>query len=920
MPLSWNEIKDRAVQFAHEWADAASEAAEAKSFWDAFFHVFGVSRRRVASFEQQVKKFSGKIGFIDLFWPGILIAEHKSLGKDLDSAYAQALDYFSGLTDKELPRYVIVSDFARFRIYDLETDSSIEFTLSELPEQIQTFGFIAGYETRVYTEQDPVNIEAAHKLAQLHDGLRAIGYDGRALEVYLVRILFCLFAEDTGIFLPRGAFEDYLRNRTSIDGSDVACRLAELFDVLSSPPEKQLKRGCDLLAAFPYINGALFVDHLRMAAFDRHSRELLLGCCELDWGQVSPAIFGSLFQGIMDKNLRRNLGAHYTSEHNILKLIKPLFLDQLWEEFERLKTSRSTQKQAKLKRFHDQLAELHFFDPACGCGNFLIVAYRELRLLELEVIRELYANEMRQQLELDAVEKYVKVNIDQFHGIEIEDWPAQIAKTAMWLMDHQMNIAISKEFGNAFVRIPLVKSANIVQGNALQLDWSAVIAPQQCSYILGNPPFVGGHWMSQAQRADHDVVHADNPRAGLLDFVTGWYVKATEFMQQHPTIEAAFVSTNSITQGEQVGALWPRLLEQGLHINFAHRTFQWKSDAPGAASVHCVIIGFALQERDNKQLFEYDAQGQMTTLSASKINPYLVDGSELILPRRTSPLCDVPKMVSGNQPIDGGHYLFTPEEKAEFLQQEPAAAPFFKQWLGGREFLNGIERWYLWLEDCPAPTLRNMPHVLARVKAVKDYRLQSQRAATLKLAEYPRSFQVQFIPKGSYIALPQVSSERRDYIPMAFLGTEALCGDKLRLIDQATLYHFGVLCSVMHMAWTRQVCGRLKSDYQYSALIVYNNFPWPEPTATQRRQIENTAQAILDARANHPEATLADLYDPLTMPQDLRKAHHANDQAVDKAYGKQTFTTEAERVGFLFQRYQMLVKSSRGGSQTAPSG
>ncbi|WP_006787745.1 DNA methyltransferase [Thiorhodospira sibirica] len=908
MPLSWNEIRERSIRFANEWAEEYREEAEAKTFWDQFFHIFGIERRRLASFEQQVQKLSGQRGFIDLFWPGVLLAEHKSRGKDLDSAYAQALDYFSGLSDKELPRYVIVSDFAQFHLYDLDAQTHTQFPLSALPEHIQTFGFIAGYENRVYKEQDPVNMQAAHKLAQLHDGLREIGYDGYDLEVYLVRILFCLFAEDTGIFLPRGAFQEFIQQRTSIDGSDLAARLAELFEVLNTPDTKRLKLRDEQLAAFPYINGQLFAERLRIAAFDSRLRTLLLDCCELDWGQVSPAIFGSLFQGIMDKDLRRNLGAHYTCEQNILKLIGPLFLEQLRAEFTRLSQDRSTQKQARLKRFHEQLSRLHFFDPACGCGNFLIIAYRELRLLELDLIRELYAVEMSQQLSLDAVDQYVKVNVDQFHGIEIEEWPAQIAKTAMWLMDHQMNIAISKEFGNAFVRIPLVKSANIVHGNALQLDWTQVIAPAQCSYILGNPPFVGGRWMSKEQRADHERVHAGNKSSGLLDFVSGWYVKATQFMQHNPVIETAFVSTNSITQGEQVGALWPGLLAKGVHINFAHRTFQWKSDAPGAAAVHCVIVGFALQEREIKRLFSYElTQGKLVETTVSNINPYLTEGPDVILLRRQLPLCDAPKMVSGNKPIDDGNYLFTPEEKASFLDLEPKAAPFFKRWLGGREFLNGIERWYLWLGECSPQELRNLPHCMKRVEAVKKFRQNSKSAPTQRLANMPRRFHTEFIPTGPYIALPQVSSERREYIPMAFLGADTLCGDKLRLIDNATLYHLGVLCSVMHMAWTRQVCGRLKSDYQYSALIVYNNFPWPEPTDAQRVQIEKTAQAILDARANHPEATLADLYDPLAMPHDLRKAHQANDRAVDAAYGKHGFTTEAQRVGFLFQRYQSLA-------------
>ncbi|WP_286984028.1 DNA methyltransferase [Haliea sp.] len=598
MPLSWNEIRDRSVTFVREWEDETSEHAEAKTFWDQFFQVFGVSRRRLAAFEKHVKKADGKDGFIDLFWPGMLLAEHKSLGKNLDSAYDQATDYFPGLSDKDLPRYIIVSDFARFRIRNLDTGNSIEFPLADLPKNLSLFGFIAGYETREYKEQDPVNIKAAQKLAELHDSLKEVGYEGHELEVYLVRILFCLFADDTGIFMPRSAFEDFIRIRTSEDGSDLAPRLNQIFQTLNTRPEKRLKNLDDQIAAFPYVNGRLFEEHLPQAGFDRAMRETLLECCELDWGGISPAIFGSLFQGIMDTEIRRNLGAHYTSEKNIQKVIGPLFMDELWDEFERIKTQK-----AKLIAFHEKLGNLNFFDPACGCGNFLVISYRELRLLELEVIKRLYAVD-QQQLAMDAVDQYVKVDVDQFHGIEIEEWPSQIARVAMWLIDHQMNLLVGRTFGQALVRIPLVKSANIVHGNALRINWEAVFPAKTCSYVFGNPPFLGKQFQTAEQKSDLAEIYGDTKGAKELDFVAAWYVKAAQYIDINT--RCAFVSTNSIAQGEQVSLLWQQLKPLGIHIHFAHRTFRWRNEAKGVAAVHCVIIGFGKRDPVKAILFDYD--------------------------------------------------------------------------------------------------------------------------------------------------------------------------------------------------------------------------------------------------------------------------------------------------------------------------
>lgn len=899
MPLSWNEIKDRALRFSRDWADESSEDAEAKSFLDAFFNVFGIPRKRVATFEQRIKKLDGRSGYIDLLWKGILLIEQKSRGKDLDRAYQQAKDYFPGIKDRDTPRYILVSDFARFRLYDLEEGKQHEFTLAEFYKNVRLFGFIAGYQTTVYQEQDPVNIEAAERMGRLHDKLKEIGYQGHRLEIYLVRLLFCLFAEDTSIF-ERRQFQDLIEQRTSEDGADLAPWLESLFEVLNTPQDKRLKKLDEQLGAFPYVNGTLFAELLPHAAFDTCMRQLLLDCCALDWSRISPAIFGSLFQSVMDATLRRNLGAHYTTEKNILKLIKPLFLDDLRAEFERIKTHRK-----RLEDFHQRLARLAFLDPACGCGNFLVIAYRELRLLELDVLRALDKGEAS----LDVAQFNILCDVDQFYGIEIEEFPAQIAQTALWLMDHQMNMRVSEEFGKYFVRLPLRKSPTILHGNALRMDWREIVKPETLSYILGNPPFGGAKYINEAQRADMTATFADVPSAGLLDFVSAWYRKATDYMADNPRIKAAFVSTNSITQGEQVGVLWPDLLKRGIKLHFTHRTFQWSSEARGKAAVHCVIIGFALHDAEDKRIFDYETpQAEPQEIKAEHINPYLVDAADLVIANREKPICPVPEIGIGNKPIDNGHYLFTQAERDEFLKQEPDAAPYFRRWLGADEFLNGYERWCLWLGDCPPEALKRMPEAVKRVEKVRRYRLDSKSAPTRKLAATPTRFHVENMPDSDFLVIPKVSSERRIYIPLDFMAPATLYSDLVFILPQATRYHFGVLSSAMHMAWVRNVCGRLKSDYRYSAGIVYNNFPWPQaPTDRQKQTIEDAAQAVLDERAKFPDASLADLYDPLTMPPALTKSHQKLDAAVDMAYAKRKFIGDSDRVAFLFELYQQIT-------------
>lgn len=932
MPLSWNEIKSRALAFSREWHDAANEDSEAKPFLIALFEVFGITNKRVATFEHAVKKHGGGQGFVDLFWPGILLVEMKSRGKSLSRAFDQAMDYFPGIKERDLPRHVLVCDFARFALTDLETGQTHEFNLAELHKHVRLFGFIAGYQTQVIQPQNPINIKAAEAFARLHDRMKDVGYVGRPLESTLVRLLFCLFAEDTGIF-ERRQFQYWVEEHTREDGSDLGALLANLFHVLNTPAHARLTNLEADLAAFPYINGRLFEETLPPAAFDRAMRDALLDLCALDWSRISPAIFGSLFQSIMDSDARRNLGAHYTSEENIQKLIRPLFLDQLRAEFDKVKKNRN-----RLFEFHNKLRTLTFFDPACGCGNFLVITYRELRLLELDVLRAAY-NDGQRLLDIHTL---VAVDVDQFSGIEIEEFPAQIAQVALWLTDHQMNLMVSEEFGAYFARIPLQQAARIVHGNALQLDWNEVLVAEHCRYLLGNPPFVGAKYLSDAQREDARAVFTGLDNAGLLDFVAAWYVKAARYGSENPDLRCAFVSTNSITQGEQVGVLWGWLLAQGIHIHFAHRTFAWNNEARGKAAVHCVIVGFGRGEVTEKTLYEYaDIRGAAHAVKADNINPYLVDGPDVVLSRRSKPLCPAPEIGIGNKPIDGGHYLFTREEKAAFLEREPAAAPWFRRWIGADEFINGLERWCLWLGDCPPATLRAMPEALKRVQAVKDMRAASRSAPTRKLAETPTRFHVENMPDAPYLLLPEVSSERRQFIPIGYEQPETLASNLVKIARNATLYHFGILTSTMHNAWVRAVCGRLKSDYRYSAGIVYNNFPWPtlpspagggaggegtcvdhgkaapspQPLSREERgkaAIETAAQGVLDARAAHPDATLADLYDPLTMPANLQKAHQTLDRAVDAAYGykddKSGRAGDAPRVAFLFARYREILE------------
>ena len=923
MPLAWNEIRQRAITFSRNWSDASRERAEAQTFWNEFFDVFGVRRRLVATFEEPVKNLQGDHEFIDLFWPGKLIAEHKSRGRDLDRASTQAYGYALNLINQnrrdEAPRFILVSDFARFALHDLEAEKpeeqTIEFDLADFHKHIREFAFVAGYETSRLDPEDDANIKATLLLANVHDRLEEVGYTGHDLQRFMVRILFCLFADDTGIF-EHDSFKLFLRNHTRADGSDLGTQLSFLFQILDTPKEKRARNLDDDLAAFEYVNGELYREALVFPVFDAAMRVALLACCDFHWEKISPAVFGSLFQSVMDAKARRQIGAHYTSERDILKLIRSLFLDDLRAEFESIRHDKR-----KLEAFHRKLGNLKLLDPACGCGNFLVLAYRELRRLEMEVLVARFGDKQEEvQLWPES-----RVNVTQFYGIEIEEWPARIAEVALWLMDHQMNQELAARFGGSRPTLPLARTPNIRITNALRLDWNDLLPASGCSYVLGNPPFVGKQFMTPEQKQDMDEVFAGVKGAGVLDFVTAWYIRAAQYIRRASGIRVAFVSTNSITQGEQVGVLWSELFQKyGTKIHFAHRTFSWQSEARGKAHVHVVIVGFGAGDMPNKRIYDYDTHpDNANVVEVRNISPYLIEGSDLAIVSRTKTLCAVPEIVFGNMPNDGGHLLLDDAERESLLTVEPNAGKFIQPLLGSVEFINGISRWCLWLVKASPAELRAMPEVMRRIEAVREHRARSARQTTRELAAAPSLFGEIRQPSHRYLGIPKTSSERRPYIPMALLDPRVIATTELFTLADVTVYHLGVLSSVMHMAWVRQVCGRLKSDYRYSAGLVYNNYPWPQNvTDKQKLKVEECAKRVLEARvecgdgragflpARRGEATrcsLADLYDPLTMPAELLKAHKNLDRAVDACYRSAPFTNERQRVEYLFALYETLT-------------
>ena len=917
MRLSWNEVRARAAAFAEDWKEAAYEKSETQSFYNAFFDVFGVRRRNVARYEAHVAKLDNRSGYIDLFWPGVLIVEQKSAGRDLKAAYEQAGEYSDALPERDRPRYILVSDFWTFELHDLDEREVASFALADLHAHVEAFGFILGVQRRTFRDQDPANIEAAELVGRLHDALADAGHRGHDLERFLVRIVFCMFADDTGVFEPRDIFLDFIETRTSEDGADLGPWLAQMFEVLDTPEDKRPVTLDEDLARFSYVNGDLFKGHLRTFSFDASMHRALLDACRFDWSNISPAIFGALFQSVMDPVARRAQGAHYTTEKNILKVIEPLFMDDLRAEFDRLKARKDRRRVAELRKFQLKLGQMTFFDPACGCGNFLIIAYRELRELEIAALKEIHPKS-KDGRQMDALASDLsRVDVDQFYGIELGEFPARIAETALWMMDHIMNNRLSLEFGQTYARIPLEKSPHILHGDSLETHWSELLAPGDCSFVFGNPPFVGAKFQTAEQRAQVHRIATLGKTGGTLDYVTAWFIKAGEYVQSG-NARIGFVATNSITQGEQVAQLWPVLFDRcKLEIAFAHRTFAWRSDARGKAHVHVVILGLDRREvaRPSKRLFNYsDTNGEPEESRHAVLSPYLFDASRLTDPQlavreESGPINGMGKLITGTQPLEDGNLTFSSEGKAAFLEHEPASAPLFRPFPGAREFLRGDERWILHTAGIPPQRLRNLPMVVERLKEVSKFREKSKRQTTRRLADYPSAYGVTVVPDCAFLIIPQTSSERRDYVPIGWLEPPAIPSEKLRLLPNASLADFALLTSTMHMAWMRAVTGRMKSDYMYSVGVVYNTFPTPPGFAggnADLSKLEPLAQAVLCARAAHPDATLADLYDPVLMPPNLRRTHQALDRAVDRLYRRTGFASERERVEHLFMLYEKL--------------
>ena len=920
-----------AKAFAKNWKDRGYEKGDSQIFWvELLTMVFGVTEiSQFISFEDQVHL--DHTSFIDGYIEKThVMIEQKSINKSLTAAirqsdgsmltpFEQAKRYSSELPYSKRPRWIVTSNFQSFYIYDMEKpggDPEI-IQLENLEKEYYRLQFLVDEGNTNLQREMEVSIAAGEIVGLLYDALAKQYADPtteramKSLNILCVRMVFCLYAEDAGIFGQHGMFHDYLEE---FDARKMRKAMIELFQILDTKPEDRdpyLKDDNPQLAVFPYVNGGLFANEdIEIPPFTDEIRNLLLekASADFDWSEISPTIFGAVFESTLNPETRRSGGMHYTSIENIHKVIDPLFLDDLKNELKEIQqiTVQRT-KDKKLRDFQTKLSNLRWLDPASGSGNFLTETYISIRRLENEVIKE----SQRGQITFGFDESSpIHVSIDQFYGIEINDFAVTVAKTALWIAESQMMKETEDIVHMNLDFLPLTTNAFIVEGNSLQIDWESVVPKYQVSYIMGNPPFVGARVMSSEQKDDVREIFKGWKNVGNMDYVCCWYKKCADFMK-NTSIRAALVSTNSVSQGESVANLWKPLLENDVHIDFAYRTFQWDSEAKIKAHVHCVIIGFSIAPYNKPKKIFIDERYQI----AKNINGYLLDAANVYVESRNKPICNIPEIGIGNKPIDGGYYLFEKKEMEEFIKQEPEAQKYFHQWYGSREFINRSPRYCLWLGECSPTELRKLPLCMERIKAVREYRLSSPSKGTVKLAEKPTRFHVENMPKGQYIVIPEVSSQRRRYVPMGYMDSSVLCSNKVRLMPDADLYEFGILESNVHMAWMRVVCGRLKSDYDYSIKIVYNNFPWPESTAQQRQKIEQTAQAILDARALYPDSSLADLYDELTMPPELRKAHRQNDMAVMQAYGftkgSEAYKSEAACVAELMQRYQKLCEEQK---------
>ena len=925
MNITEKQQKKAAKEFAEYWKDKGYEKGQSQKFWiDLLQNVYGVENAtHFISFEDQVH-IDKSTGFIDGYIESTkVMIEQKSLGKDLRKAikqsdgtflnpFQQAKRYIVELPVDKHPRWVITCNFSEFLIYDMNKPNGEpeQILLKDLPKEYYRLQFLVDTGNENLKKEMEISLKAGDLVGKLYDAILKQYKNPeseetlKSLNMLCVRLVFCLYAEDAGIFGQHEMFGDYLKQ---FQPKQVREEIIKLFRVLDTKPEDRDPYMEDDLAAFPYVNGGLFADeNIEIPRFTEEIVDLLVNKASagFDWSEISPTIFGAVFESTLNPETRRSGGMHYTSLENIHKVIDPLFLDELKAELEEIKALKVAKTRAqRLQEYRKKLSQLTFLDPAAGSGNFLTETYISLRRLENDALYE----EHRGQMMLGGEGEYnpIQVSIGQFYGIEINDFAVTVAKTALWIAESQMMQETEKLMQINLNFLPLKSYANIVEGNALRIDWESVVPKEKLNYIMGNPPFVGARLMNTIQKDDVLSIFDGVKNNGNLDYVSCWYKKAADMMTG-TEIRTALVSTNSITQGEQVAILWKNLFEHGVHIDFAYRTFRWDSEASLKAHVHCVIVGFSKASNQKpKRIFD----GGSVKI-AKNINGYLIEADNIVIESRTNPICKVNTIRMGNQPIDDGNYIFTEEEMAEFIRIEPKSKPYFHLFYGSREFINRIPRYCLWLGDCSPKELHSMPECMKRIENVRQFRLSSKRASTLRLADTPTRFQTENMPTTNYIVIPEVSSQNRRYVPMGFMTPDIMCSNKVRLIPNATLYHFGVLTSNVHMAWMRTVCGRLKSDYDYSIKIVYNNFPWCNPTPEQKAKIEKTAQAILDARALYPDCSLADLYDETTMPPELRKAHQANDFAVMAAYGFDRKITESECVAELMKRYQELVEKA----------
>ena len=913
--LTWRQVQANAAKFAEEWKDASYEKGEAKSFYNDFFQdIFGVKRRSVARYEEHVKKLDNRSGFIDLFWPGVLIVEQKSLGGDLEKAAGQAGEYFDALEEYQKPRYQLVCDFQTFELYDREEGTSINFRLQELPDHVQDFAFILGKQYGPRRSQEPLNLDAARLVAKLYRGLKDAQYPSSHLEKLLVRIVFCLFAGDTGIFQPRGLFADLVDSRSRGDGSDLGNLLAHLFQVLNDPEAKR-QRGLDPdLAEFPYINGDLFAAPIPIAAFDKTLRGELVEMTSFDWSKISPAIFGELFQSVLTNEELREDGGHSTSEKNILKVIDDLFLDTLKKDLETALASKSGQR-AKLTALRDRIRQTKVLDPACGCGNFLVVAYRELRRIEHKILIELNKGKDPSS----GAFLFPIVDVDQFYGIESRHYSARIAESAMWMTDHVLNNEFSLAMGIDFHRIPLRTSPQIHVGDALDMDWRAVIPLSECDYIVGNPPYSGSKRLS-GQRAAQIKKLADGPDYdGTLDYAAGWFVKAAEFAAQKARV--SFVCTNSLVRGEQVAQLWPLLYSKyDIEIVFGHQTFAWITDSTKKANVHVVIVGFCARKSApiNKRLYSYaDYKSNPVPEAMGAISPYLINGDRLnnhraVVSSSRKPRNDLKRLRIGSKPVDGGYFVLNEYEMTALVRRSPGLKQFIRPYVGGEEFLAGEQRYILYLVNASPSELRKYPAIGRIVRQVREWRHgripnkagNRYRGDSRELADQPLKYHVTVVPDEPFLVIPEVSSERREYIPIAWLEPPTIPSNLVKILSNATLIDFALLTSAMHMAWVRVVGGALESRYRYSIYVLYNNFPVPK--IEKPRLIEAAARKVLKVRKEHAGESLESLYDPDTMPVDLRRAHRALDRVVDRVYLGKPASSDVERIENLLNRYESI--------------